>query len=180
MSTNNQLVPPVGRPQDEPRRDAGKAGGNGKANGNGKAAGKAKAKKDAGQIGKERPTKEGKGQKGKEAELALEAIRADEELRPRAGYWCLGDITSGYTEDLRGRAVFPPVVVFFDGEVRWLADGFLRYAAYKAAGLGQIRAVVYRGTRDDARWYACGANKEFDRVGLRRTNADKRRAAENA
>ena len=69
----------------------------------------------------------------------------------------------------------PPVVVYRDGAGCYLADGFHRLAAAKAAGLDAIRAEIRKGGREDARLAACAANATH---GLRRTNADKRRAVE--
>lgn len=57
----------------------------------------------------------------------------------------------------------------------WLADGFHRTAAAKSAGLAEIDADVRQGTRRDAILFSVGANAAH---GLRRTNADKRRAVE--
>lgn len=57
----------------------------------------------------------------------------------------------------------------------WLADGFHRVAAAKQAGLADIEAIVHDGGRREALLHAVGANA---RHGLRRTNADKRRAVE--
>ena len=74
-------------------------------------------------------------------------------------------------------AVFPPVTLFFDGSKYWLGDGFHRVAMARQQGKKRVAAEVREGTRDDAVWFACGANKEH---GLPRTNADKRRALEIA
>jgi len=79
-------------------------------------------------------------------------------------------------ESERG-AVFPPVTLFFDGSKHWLGDGFHRVAMARQQGKKRVAAEVREGTRDDAVWFACGANKEH---GLPRTNADKRRALEIA
>lgn len=68
---------------------------------------------------------------------------------------------------------FPPVIVFSDGEGYWLADGFHRALAAEGAGLPDIAAHVLPGNERDAILYACGANADH---GLRRTNADKRKA----
>src|SRR5262249_45028761 len=62
---------------------------------------------------------------------------------------------------------------FQDGEDYWLADGFHRCAAAEAAQLTEIEADIQPGTQREAVLYAVGANAEH---GLRRTNADKRRA----
>lgn len=77
----------------------------------------------------------------------------------------------------------PPIVVYYDGTDYWLADGFHRVAAYQqfvdgrfaSASPRGLQAEVRQGTRRDAVLYACGANAAH---GLRRTNADKRRAVE--
>jgi len=77
----------------------------------------------------------------------------------------------------------PPIVVYYDGEDYWLADGFHRVEAYRrflrdgspSASPHALRADIRQGTRRDAVLYACGANASH---GLRRTNADKRRAVE--
>lgn len=84
------------------------------------------------------------------------------------------DTISAYAEAMRAGATFPPVVVFKDGAgVCWLADGFQRIEARSRIGHGDINADVRTGTVRDAILYAVGANDEH---GLRRTNADKRRA----
>ena len=67
----------------------------------------------------------------------------------------------------------PPIDVVDDGERYYLVDGFHRYAAHAQLRRAVIRARVVRGTRSDAIWYASRANATH---GLRRTNADKRRA----
>ena len=41
--------------------------------------------------------------------------------------------------------VFPPVDVFFDGEVYWLADGFHRYHGAVALDIRLIDCVVHVG-----------------------------------
>jgi hypothetical protein len=78
-----------------------------------------------------------------------------------------------YAEAINGGAAFPPIVVFFDGETYWLADGFHRVAACEKAGVADVLAEVREGTREDALWFALSANK---RHGLPMSNADKQRA----
>ena len=80
-----------------------------------------------------------------------------------------------YAEAIRQGAKFPPVVTFFDGEFFWLADGFHRYFAHKAAGEIDIASEQRDGTHRDAILHSCGANAAH---GLRRTNGDKRRAVQ--
>lgn len=80
-----------------------------------------------------------------------------------------------YAQSMREGATFPPIVVYYDGEVYWLGDGFHRLAARKKLFEGTIECEVRSGTRRDAVLCAAGANASH---GLRRTNADKRRAVE--
>lgn len=79
-----------------------------------------------------------------------------------------------YAQDMQGGAVFPPVVIFHDGERYYLADGWHRVLAARAVHAPGIQAEVHNGTLRDAILYSAGVNKQH---GLRRTNADKRRAA---
>jgi predicted RNA-binding Zn-ribbon protein involved in translation (DUF1610 family) len=74
-------------------------------------------------------------------------------------------------------AKFPPVVVFYDGAIYWLADGFHRVKAAEQAGTHEIACDLRQGTQQDAQWYSFGANKTN---GLRRTNDDKHRAVKAA
>jgi len=77
-------------------------------------------------------------------------------------------------ENYAGWGEFPEIVVFFDGKDYWPADGWQRMAAAEKAGVaGDIPATVKKGGLREAILYAAGANAEH---GLRRTNADKRRA----
>src|SRR5262249_58241571 len=77
--------------------------------------------------------------------------------------------------DMRAGDTFPPAALFFDGETLWLAEGFQRYAAARKAGREHLLAVIRQGGRREALLHAAGANAKH---GLRRTNADKRRAPE--
>ena len=77
-----------------------------------------------------------------------------------------------------GWGKFPPLIAYYDGTDYWLADGFHRLAAFRSIANfsdALIPADVRSGTRRDAILHAAGANASH---GLRRTNADKRRAVE--
>lgn len=78
-----------------------------------------------------------------------------------------------YAEKMVAGAIFPPVVVFFDGSEYWLADGFHRINAAIQAGIEHINVDIKEGDKRDAILYAVGANSSH---GLRRTNEDKRNA----
>jgi hypothetical protein len=103
--------------------------------------------------------------------LSLDSITVDEELQARAS---LDDgAVEEYAQGMQAGVVFPPVVVFRDAGGTWLADGFHRFRAAQRAGLSIMRALVRAGGRRDAILHAVGANTGH---GVRRTNADKRRA----
>lgn len=104
-------------------------------------------------------------------QIALADLRLDGGTQPRAAIDYA--LVSDYAEQVRAGAIFPAVVVFYDGTDYWLADGFHRVKAAREAQLEAIVADVRQGTREDAVWFSCGANQAH---GLRRTNMDKRRA----
>ncbi len=106
-------------------------------------------------------------------ELKLEHIRIDGGTQPRVEM--NEEVIADYAEQIRGGTLFPPVKVFFDGAAYWLADGFHRYHAHRRIGRETIIAEVQEGGLRDAILHSVGANTEH---GLRRTNADKRKAVE--
>jgi hypothetical protein len=87
------------------------------------------------------------------------------------------DTVADYAEAMAEGAEFPSISVFTNGINYFVADGFHRFHAAKAAHLPTILADIYKGTLRDAQMFAMGANANH---GLRRTNADKRRAVEVA
>lgn len=100
-------------------------------------------------------------------------IRLDGSTQPRCEI--NEDTVADYAEAMRDGASFPAVVVFNDGAALWLADGFHRFHATRAAGMPTILVEEHSGTRRDAILYGFGANV---RHGLRETRADKRRKVE--
>lgn len=74
---------------------------------------------------------------------------------------------------MQAGAVFPPLVVFQEGEQFWLAEGFHRVGAYTAAGITEVPCVVHQGGLRDAILLSVGAN---DSHGVRRKPSDKRRS----
>ena len=78
-----------------------------------------------------------------------------------------------YAEAMRAGEVFPPVVVYHDGASYWLVDGFHRYHAHRRTNKDAIQADIREGTLRDAVLYSLSVNVDH---GLRRTNADKRKA----
>lgn len=103
--------------------------------------------------------------------VALAQIRADQRAQPRESVNT--DVVSEYAQDMAAGASFPPLVVFFDGDQHWLADGFHRRYAADSIGLKEMLCEVRAGSLRDAILYSCGANAFH---GNRRSNEDKRRA----
>lgn len=103
--------------------------------------------------------------------LNILAIRIDGETQARESI--NQEAVSEYADSIRSGVEFPPLVVFFDGAEYWLADGFHRWHAHRAAGRASAQVDIRSGTRRDAVLFSLGANAAH---GLRRTNADKRKA----
>lgn len=78
-----------------------------------------------------------------------------------------------YATAMRAGAEFPPVVLFHDGSAYWTGDGFHRIVAARDIGRDTIRAEIRAGGSREAVLLAAGANATH---GLRRTQADKRKA----
>jgi len=114
----------------------------------------------------------GAGPGGSTNKLELKTIRVDGDTQTRDVL--NPEVISDYADRMRAGDTFPPVVVFYDGADRWLSDGFHRVEAAKLAGLKTIAADVRQGGKREAILHGIGANAHH---GLRRSNADKRRAA---
>lgn len=108
-------------------------------------------------------------------ELSLDAIniQGGTQARVRTN----DDAIESYAEEMNQGAIFPPIVVYFDGTTHWLADGFHRYLAAMRVGRESILAEINAGGRTDALRHALGANATN---GVYRTNDDKRNAVEIA
>lgn len=106
--------------------------------------------------------------------INIKAIRIDGGTQSRVEID--NSIVAEYADAIRAKVAFPPMVVFHDGADYWLADGFHRWHAYNAAGKASAEVDVRAGTVRDAILFSFGANGAH---GLRRTNADKRKAVES-
>lgn len=107
--------------------------------------------------------------------IPLSKITLDKGLQPRL------DITQEavveYAEAMQNGETMPPCLVVWDSNTYWLCDGFHRIAAAKTLKFKTIECEIINGTRIDAMWLAAAANLKH---GVRRTNADKRRAVQMA
>lgn len=105
--------------------------------------------------------------------LPLTQLTADPEIQSRSV--TNDDVIAEYSQRYAAGVVLPPVDVFFDGTTYRVADGFHRYAAAQLVRLHELPCVIHNGSRRDAILFATGANATH---GLRRTNADKRKAVQ--
>jgi hypothetical protein len=105
--------------------------------------------------------------------LDLEEVRRDGGTQPRTKI----DLhhIKRLEEQMEDGQEIEPVVVFYDGECQWLADGFHRWNAHRNLEIPTIRAIIYQGSRRDAILYSVGANADH-KPALPRSRADKRRA----
>ena len=104
-------------------------------------------------------------------DLQLTDIKIDGGTQPREAI--SEETVAEYAEAIREGTEFPAVIVFCDGATHWLVDGFHRYHAHRRADKETIEAIVHQGTLRDAILHSLAANVDH---GLRRTNADKRKA----
>lgn len=107
--------------------------------------------------------------------LKLDEIRIDGGTQPRVSINY--DTVAEYVEDMKAGQAFPPLEVVFDGAEYWLWDGFHRYHAAKKAEMDTFKSNITNGSVEQARWLSLSTNKSH---GLRRTNADKRKAVMEA
>lgn len=105
--------------------------------------------------------------------VPLKLIRLDGGTQPRAGLD--QETLAEYVRAYNAGAVFPPIELVYDGQDYWPFDGFHRIEASRLCGAPHVNANVRQGTRRDAVLLSVGANATH---GLRRSNADKRRAVE--
>lgn len=90
---------------------------------------------------------------------------------------CDDSIAGQYAEAMQEGAVFPPIIVYSDGEKYFLADGFHRVLAAEKLDWREIDAEVREGGRLEAIWFALSANKIH---GIRMSRVDVRRAITRA
>ncbi len=103
--------------------------------------------------------------------LDLEAIQITDRVQQRVASDV--GVVLEYAEAMQDGSVFPPVIVFYDGEHYVLADGFHRLRAIVKNGEQTVQAEIHTGSEREAVLYACRAN-----AGLQRSNNDKRRAVQ--
>lgn len=103
--------------------------------------------------------------------IRLDAIVFDAGTQVRAAI--TDAVVTDYAEHMTAGVVFPPIVLFHDGTSHYIADGFHRFLAAQRNTFRDIDADVRPGTKQDALWFALGANRTN---GQRLTEADKKHA----
>lgn len=105
--------------------------------------------------------------------LAVDVITLDGDLQPRAQI----DLATvqEYAQLMADGRQFPPVVVFHDGSIYWLADGYHRVHAMRASGIATAECIVRQGSKTDGVAYSLHANAEH---GKQRDSSDYRKAYE--
>jgi hypothetical protein len=80
--------------------------------------------------------------------IKLDQIRTDGGTQPLAAidFEALDDDTDA----MAAGTTFPAVVISYDGDNHWLADGFHRVKAADQAGLDEIACEPHQGTLQDA------------------------------
>lgn len=107
--------------------------------------------------------------------VKIASIKMDSELQPREAI--TDEAVEEYAEAMKAGVEFPPCVVVKQGKTHWLCDGFHRVAAAKRIKRKAVECEVIEGNKQQAIWLAAAANLTH---GVRRTNADKRRAVHMA
>lgn len=103
--------------------------------------------------------------------VALSKIKIDAGTQIRAAID--QQVVTDYAEAMTNGATFPPIVVFHDGNQYYLGDGFHRVLAAQRLEFRDIAADLRAGTKEDALWFALGANRTN---GKRLTEGDKHHA----
>ncbi len=89
--------------------------------------------------------------------IRLDAITFDAGTQIRAAID--PQVVTDYAAAMTAGQVFPPIVLFHDGNQHYLADGFHRFMAAQRNQFREIYADVRPGTKQDALWFALGANR---------------------
>lgn len=91
--------------------------------------------------------------------LDIKQIKVNSDVQPRLKI--SEETVNEYAELMEDKTTFPPVVVFWSEKenVFWLADGFHRLEAAKKLDCKQISCDVHKGSKREATFFACGANR---------------------
>ena len=122
-----------------------------------------------------KPKTERKFTDGETLMIPIDFLTIDKSMQQRTS--TTKEAVEDYAEQMGEGKKFPAIEIVSDGLKHWVVDGFHRVLAAKKAKLDKILCHVKNGTRDVAVWSAAAANLLH---GVRRSNADKRRAVSMA
>ncbi len=105
--------------------------------------------------------------------ITLDEIRRDGGTQPRAAINL--QHVKLLEEQIEDGQQLEPVIVFYDEESYWLADGFHRWHAHRNREEEAIACVIHQGSRREAVLYSVGANADH-KPALPRSREDKQRA----
>lgn len=88
--------------------------------------------------------------------ISLSSIQRDTSIQTRAEINM--ETVNSYAEAMTEGTEFPAVVLFGTETKCWIGDGWHRVMAAEQIGALDIPAEVLPGGKDDALWYAMGAN----------------------
>lgn len=108
----------------------------------------------------------------KHEKVRLDRVTFDAGTQVRAGLD--HDHVDSLAEAMTNGAAIPPIVLFHDGNRYYIGDGFHRYMAAQRLDWRDIAAEIKAGAREDALWFALGANR--DQHALKMTGDDKKHA----
>lgn len=109
----------------------------------------------------------------KAKKLLIDLLNLDADTQSRVAL--SKETIAEYVEAIKAGVTLPPADVFHDGAEYFIGDGWHRAYAWLEAGVANIPVTMHNGGKRDALLFAAGANQGH---GLKRTNADKRRAVE--
>lgn len=109
----------------------------------------------------------------KAKKLLIDLLNLDADTQSRVAL--SKETIAEYVEAIKAGVTLPPADVFHDGSEYFIGDGWHRAYAWLEAEVANIPVNMHNGGKRDALLFAAGANQGH---GLKRTNADKRRAVE--
>jgi len=108
--------------------------------------------------------------------MPLSALVIDADVQPRVDGLHPPTVKE-YRERYKAGDTFPPLVAYGTKKKAIVSEGFHRAEVYRLEEVAEVDVELREGGKEEAKLNALGSNKNH---GLRRSNADKRRAVETA
>lgn len=107
--------------------------------------------------------------------MPLSALVIDADVQPRVEGLHPPTVKE-YRERYKAGDTFPPLVAYGTKKKAIVSEGFHRAEVYRLEEVAEVEVELREGGKEEAKLNALGSNKNH---GLRRSNADKRRAVES-